>query len=113
MKKIISIVSLFMFPVLAFADSVTDADSLFNLVNKILRNILPIIISIAVIWFIYNVFAYAISGDEEKKGAAKNNMIWGIVALFVMISVWGLVGVLTKTLNLDTSRPNIDKILSR
>lgn len=107
MKKIISIASLYMFPVLAFAQ-VRDADSLFNVINNILNKILPIIISIAVIWFIYNVFNYAIlSGDEEAKTKTKNKMIWGIVALFVMVSVWGLVGLLTGTFNLTNSIPNI------
>lgn len=111
MKKIISIVSLFALPSLAFADTVRDADSLFALVRSILGNVLPIIVSIAVIWFIYNVFAYAISADEEKKGEAKSRMIWGIVALFVMVSVWGLVGILSKTLNLDPSTPNLQHLL--
>ena len=31
------------------------------------------------------------SNDEEKKAEGKNIMIWGIVALFVMASVWGIV----------------------
>lgn len=106
MKKIISIVSLFMFPIVAFGD-VTDANTLFALIETILGYILPILISIAVIWFIYNVFAYVIAGDEEKKKEAKNNMIWGIVALFVMTSVWGFVNILGGTLGLKTTPPSL------
>jgi hypothetical protein len=30
-------------------------------------------------------------GSEEAKADAKKIMLWGIVALFVMVSVWGLV----------------------
>lgn len=102
MKKIISIVSLFMFPVVAFG-AVGNADSLFALVNKTLQQILPVLMSIAVIYFIYNVLMYAIAGDEEKKKEAKNNMIWGIVALFVMVSVWGLVNILIGTFDFTGS----------
>lgn len=109
MKKIISIVSLFMFPIVAFG-GVEDSESLFKLINDILGQILPIIISIAVIWFIYNVFAYVIAGDEEKKKVAKNNMIWGVVALFVMVSVWGLVNILGGTLDLDKVAPPLPQI---
>lgn len=96
MKKIISIVSLYAFPALAFA-AVTDASSLFTLANNTLKSVLPIIISIAVIYFVYNAFAYMIAADEEKKAEAKSKMIYGIIALFVMVSVWGLVNVLSGT----------------
>lgn len=102
-----------MLPVFAFAQDVNDADSLINLVNNLLKRILPIIISIAVIYFIWNVFSYAISGDEEKKEKAKNNMIWGIVALFVMVSVWGLVGILTGTFNLSDAMPKLPGLPAR
>ena len=58
---------------------------------------LPLIISLAVVWFVWNVFRYMIAGGEDEKTKAKKEMIWGIVALFVMVSVWGLVGILQAT----------------
>lgn len=100
MKKILSIISTFFFPVLAFA-AVDDADSLFVLVNSILTQILPIIIAIAVIFFVYNAFMYMIAADEGRKGEAKSKMIYGIIALFVMVSVWGLVAVLSGTFGFE------------
>ena len=33
----------------------------------------------------------------EDKETGKQIMIWGIIALFVMVSVWGLVNVLSNT----------------
>ena len=107
MKKITSIVSLYMFPMLVLAADVTNADSLFGKVEGILKKILPVIFSIAVIYFVYNAFSYMIAADEEKKGEAKSKMIYGIIALFVMVSVWGLVAILTGTFNLDTSTPPV------
>jgi len=82
---------------LVLANSVTDASSLFTLANNILKSVLPIIIAIAVIYFVYNAFNYMIAADEERKGEAKSKMIYGIVALFVMVSVWGLVEILSGT----------------
>lgn len=108
MKKIFSIVSTFAFPALAFAQgSVTDADSLFSLVNSILKSVLPIIIAIAVIYFVYNAFMYMIAADEERKGEAKSKMIYGVIALFVMISVWGLVNLLSGTFGFDLAQPPV------
>lgn len=110
MKKVISIVSLYALPVLVLADSVTDADTLFTAVERILDRILPVIIAIAVIYFVYNAFMYMIAADEERKGEAKSKMIYGIIALFVMVSVWGLVNILTGTFDLKKSTPALPDI---
>src|SRR3989344_8328553 len=101
MKKIISIVSLYAFPLLTVA-AVESFENLVGVINEILNKILPIIIAIAVIYFVYNALMYMIAADEERKGEAKSKMIYGIVALFVMVSVWGLVNILKGTFNLDT-----------
>ncbi|MBU6430809.1 MAG: hypothetical protein KGJ58_00795 [Patescibacteria group bacterium] len=102
MKKIISIVSVCALPFFALAQgTVIDAQTLFAEVNTILNSILPIIISIAIIWFVYNAFIYMVAADEEKKGEAKSKMIYGLIAIFVMVSVWGLVNVLKGTFNLN------------
>ena len=103
MKKITSIVSLYALPVLVLADSVTDANSLFTLANNILKSVLPIIIAIAVIYFVYNAFSYMIAADEDRKVEAKSKMIYGIIALFVMVSVWGIVNVLSGTFGFTTT----------
>lgn len=103
MKKIFTTISLYMFPVLVLADdTVTGADSLITKINSILKSVFPIIISIAVIYFVYQVMMYTISGDEDKKKAAKDGMIYGIIGLFVMVSIWGLVGILSGTFGFGT-----------
>lgn len=114
MKKIFTTISLYMFPVLVLADeSVTSADSLITKINSILKSILPIIISIAVIYFVYQVMMYTISGDEDKKAAAKDGMIYGIIGLFVMVSIWGLVAILSGTFGFTGSEtPSIKDMLN-
>jgi hypothetical protein len=39
------------------------------------------------------------ANDEEKKGQGKNLMLWGLIGFFVMVSVWGLVNILTGTVS--------------
>lgn len=114
MKKIISIVSLFAFPVLVLAQNVVDANSLFAKVNSILNSILPIIIAISVIYFVYNALMYMIAADEDRKKEAKSKMIYGIIALFVMVSVWGLVNVLSGTFGFTTTTaPSLPSLPNR
>jgi hypothetical protein len=62
------------------------------------RYIIPIIISLALVLFLFGLLSYITAGaDEEKRGTARNYMIYGIIALFVMVSVWGLVAILNRT----------------
>ncbi len=53
---------------------------------------------LALIYFIYGVAKYIMNaGDPEAQKEARSVMIWGIVALFVIVSVWGLITVLQNT----------------
>jgi|SRR3989338_6185524 len=63
------------------------------------KSVIPFIFAIAMVMFIWGaVKFFIIEADEEAKRAqGKQFMIWGIIALTVMISVWGLVGILTNT----------------
>ena len=67
--------------------------------------IIPLIFTIAVVSFIWGVVQFfIINADEEgKREQGKQFMIWGVIALAVMLSVWGLVGVLGSTFNVSTS----------
>jgi hypothetical protein len=68
-------------------------------------SIIPLIFTIAVVMFIWGVVQYfIINADEEAKRAqGKQFMIWGVIALAVMLSVWGLVGILGTTFNVSSS----------
>ena len=70
---------------------------LFDMSEAFLNRAVAIIVSLAIVWFIWNVFQYVIAADEAKKADAKKYMVWGIVAIFVMVSIWGLVAILQST----------------
>lgn len=105
MKKFIIGASVWAMPVLVLAQTTDDAFSLLELVTKVLNAIVPVLIAFAVVWFLWGVFSYMFTDDEEKKGKAKEMMIYGIIGLFIMVSVWGLVNILGGTLDLDTAVP--------
>lgn len=68
------------------------------------RSVIPLIFAAAIALFVFGVVQYVINGDEaEKKAQGKSFMIWGIVAITVMVSVWGLVAILGNTFNLNTN----------
>ncbi|MFA5651859.1 MAG: hypothetical protein WC933_00650 [Candidatus Paceibacterota bacterium] len=120
MKRILASVLVAVSPVMALAQSNgynpgQGVAGLFDLAGYFLNRAVPFIISIAVVYFIFNVFKYAVlsGGDEEKKKEAKTQMIWGIVALFVMVSVWGLVAILQATFGTSGVTSNIGSQLPR
>jgi hypothetical protein len=39
------------------------------------------------------------AGNEKEEG--KKIMIWGVIALFVMTSIWGLISFVQNELNID------------
>lgn len=87
-------------PLSAFA-AINTVWDIFGFIKRILDAILPLIIAIAVVWFIWGVFQYVVAVNDEKKSAAKDKIIYGIIGLFIMISVWGLVNILVRTFGLS------------
>jgi hypothetical protein len=74
--------------------------------KDLINRLIPFIIALTLLVFLWGVFKFVISGgDSDARKEAQGYMIWGIIALFVMVSVWGLVNILVRTFNLDTTAP--------
>lgn len=69
---------------------------------------MPLLIAIAVVAFVWGVITLILNPDnEEKKKKGKQFMLWGIIALFVIVSIWGLVGILSRTIGLKPFIPQL------
>src|SRR3989344_4902770 len=65
---------------------------------------IPVIAGLALLVFFKGLAAFiAKSGDEKSHAEGRNLMVWGLVALFVMVSVWGIIRFVYTDLGL--SRP--------
>lgn len=91
MKKFI-ILALAFVPAFASAQNLGNIQNLMNSFRNIVDLALPIVVALALLAFFWGLakFIFA-SGDEDKRDDGKRIMIWGVIALFVMVSVWGLV----------------------
>jgi len=87
-------------PFLAFAQ--TDATSILFTIATFIANLIPVLITAALAYFIYGVVRFVIAGDADKKAEARQIVIQGIIGLFVIVSVWGLVGVIQNTFQIGT-----------
>mgnify|MGYP000231386130 CR=1 FL=1 len=71
----------------------------------IMNQLVYVIIGAALVMFLYGILKLSfIDGQKpEAREQARKFMFWGIVSLFVMVSVWGLVNLLRGSFNLDNS----------
>ena len=87
-----------------FAAAQATVNSLINTFKGILGAVIPFFMILATVIFLWGVIQYITAGGEEEKiKAGRTYMLWGIIGLFVMIAVWGLVNVLATTLGIGTN----------
>lgn len=67
--------------------------ALTNFLTFINSSLIPLIVALAFIFFLFNVFRYFILGgaNEEAQSKAKLLAVWGILAFVIIISLWGIV----------------------
>ncbi len=105
MKKIIALTLAFV-PAFVSAQAITDVNSLTYKLTNIGNTIIQILIAFAVLYIIYNVVRYIMAAeDPEKRKTIGASILWGIVGLFVILSIWGLVNILSNTFRTNTTAP--------
>ncbi len=91
--------SLFALPLLVSAQQLQPIRTLLGSVGYVLNALIPLMMALSVVAFFWGLFGYIRGGDWKTKG--QPIMIAGIVSLFVMVSIWGLVRVLQNTLDIQ------------
>ena len=86
-------------PLVSFAavNNISDVGTfIINTINNIL---VPVLFAVAFIVFLWGAFTTFIlgAGSEDVREKGKNLMLWGLIGFFVMVSIWGLVNILTGT----------------
>lgn len=108
MKKILSLLAAIS-PALVLAQTeapiARTIDGLLNWIIYIASRALPLLILAALVLFLFGIVKRFFLGgkDGADRAEAGKYILWGIVALFVMVSVWGLVNLLRGSFNLDNS----------
>jgi len=93
------------------AYAATPPQSVLVFVGKISTNILNPIIAIlfalAFAYFVWGVAAYLWRPDsEEARTKGQKAMLWGIVGMFIMVSVFGIMSFLISSIGADSALMN-------
>ena len=84
----------------------TDCKTLIGLgkiicqINQLLNTVVPVLLALGVVYFIWGVAQYVIAGEDETKKKGKNQIIYGLIGLTVIVSLWGLVNIVVTTFDL-------------
>jgi hypothetical protein len=114
MKKFLSVSAMALLPVIAFAQvqgtpqvgQGSQIGQLFDFVNDIANWFIPFATTLAVIYFIFEVGKYVVAADDKAKGEARKGMINGAIALFVVVSIWGIIRFIGTTVGVDQGGTN-------
>lgn len=115
MKKALALttasLATFALPLVSFAaDSVNNITDVGNFIISLINDVfVPVIFAVAFIVFVWGAFNTFILGanSEDVKEKGKNLMLYGLIGFFVMVSVWGLVKILTGSVALENSQPDL------
>ena len=100
-KKLIPISAGFL-PLLAMAATVTD---LIDNLGGVFNAVIPLLMVAATVFFLWGVLQFVTSGgDEDKRKEGRENIIYGLIGLFIMVAVWGLVNAIAGTFGLETTK---------
>lgn len=92
MKKYILSTITLLFPLISFAQPLTGLGGLMIAFKGILNSLVPVIFGLATIYFLWGVTQFILNdaGNDKTREEGKKKIIWGIVALFVFVSIYGI-----------------------
>lgn len=115
MKKALALVAttftIASLPLVASAQQINNLSDVGSLIINTINNVIvPVLFAIAFIVFLWGAFDAFILGatGEGTKEKGKSLMLYSLIGFFVMVSIWGLVNILTGTISFggSNSGPN-------
>jgi TM2 domain-containing membrane protein YozV len=112
MKYIYSGLVLFLgsVPIVSNAQSI---DTLLDTASGAVNKIIPILIGLALVVFFFGLVKFiAQAGNTEAIADGRRLMLWGIVSLFIMVAIWGIIAFFADSLNIgvggSVTPPTVD-----
>ncbi len=82
-------------------------EALLGRINQVILNpLIFLFFGIALVVFFWGIFKFiARNDDESEREQGKRSMVWGLVGMFIMFSVFGIVNLILKTLGISPAYP--------
>lgn len=86
-----------------YPTNIEDLGDIIQLVGAIIDRLIPIAASLALLAFFWGLakYIFKVGGDENAVKEAKRTMIVGVIALFLIAAVGGIVELLAATIGIE------------
>lgn len=109
-------------PAVASAEVAHTLRDLVEQIVDILNTATGVLVAAALVAFLYGAAYNMLKAGERGSGALREFLVWGVIILFVMVSIWGILNMLQQTLfgsganggtsqqsnGADSARPPVD-----
>lgn len=85
---------LFVGPLCVYGQSFDYAKNILQEFLKLIGILVPIITALALIMLMWSAVQLIRADKDETRTEGRKKVMWGVIALFVLVSVWGIVVVL-------------------
>ena len=66
--------------------------SVLGIFDALIRSLFPVALTLALLFLFWGLAKFILSsGDEKAHEAGKNILLWGVVTMFVLVSIWGII----------------------
>jgi hypothetical protein len=88
-----------------------DLKGIIDMFIKIGLKIIPFLGVVAFLIFVLGVARFIRSAGSEKEiKDSKNLLIWGVIGLFVLVTIWGIIAFLSGEFGFGSGTPGIPQI---
>lgn len=83
----------------SFLPAQATFEGLIGALTSLAKAVIPLLFILATVLFLWGVIKYLSAvGDESKISEAKKHILYGIIGLFFMVAVWGIVTAIVRSL---------------
>ncbi len=85
------------------AQAATSAEGTINsivpkIVDAIVMPVITVVFMVAILYFVWGVTMFMInSSDPDKREQGRKHILWGIIGLVIMVSVFGIIRLVANT----------------
>lgn len=73
--------------------------TLNRLIDLVVDPVIRVLFAVATVYFMYGLFTYVReSKSSEGRLTGSRHIMWSLIGLFIMISVWGIILIIKNTL---------------
>jgi hypothetical protein len=90
----------------AQTDTVTVSQGIIGLIqfaNTALNDVIILFVTLAIVALFYGIIKYVYSNAGKAKAASLTTIIYSIIAIFIMVSIWGIIHLLQSTFGVSST----------